>query len=140
MGMTLVDTNVLLDLVTNDPIWADWTVRQLNVAAVRGALAVNGVIYAELSVRFARIEDLEAMLEESGIVVRAIPRAALFLAGKAFQRYRTLGGRRRGVLPDFFIGAHAAVAGLALLTRDTGRYRGYFPSVDLIVPESRRVP
>ena len=138
--MTLVDTNVLLDLVTNDPIWADWSVRQLNVAAVRGALAVNGVIYAELSVRFARIEDLEAMLEESGIVVRAIPRAALFLAGKAFQRYRALGGQRRGVLPDFFIGAHAAVAGLALLTRDTGRYRGYFPSVDLIVPESRRGP
>ncbi|MDA8230095.1 MAG: type II toxin-antitoxin system VapC family toxin [Magnetospirillum sp.] len=134
--MTLVDTNVLLDLVTDDPVWADWSIRQLDIAAIKGPLAINGVVYAELSVRFERIEALEKVLAESGIALEEIPRAALFLAGKAFQRYRSAGGIRNGVLPDFFIGAHAAVAGLPLLTRDVQRYRTHFPSINLIAPQT----
>jgi len=133
--MTLVDTNVLLDLFTNDPIWADWSARQLDMAALRGRLVINGVVYAELSVRFEAVETLDAVLGEAGTVLEDIPRAALFLAGKAFQRYRAAGGRRTGVLPDFFIGAHAAIAKRPLLTRDVRRYRTYFPSVTLIAPE-----
>lgn len=133
--MTLIDTNVLLDLVTDDPVWADWSIQQLDAAAIRGLLIINGVVYAELSVRFERIEDLDDTLDEAGITLEEIPRAALFLAGKAFQRYRSAGGTRSGVLPDFFIGAHAGVAGLPLLTRDVQRYRTYFPSLNLIAPQ-----
>lgn len=132
--MTLIDTNVLLDLVTDDPVWADWSIRQLEAAAQRGPLLINDVVYAELSVRFPRIDDVERLLSEAGLTVAAIPRQALFLAGKAFQRYRTSGGARLGVLPDFFIGAHASVTALPLLTRDVRRYRAYFPAVDLISP------
>ena len=135
--MTLVDTNVLLDLVTNDPVWADWSIRQLDSAAGRGPLIINDVVYAELSVGFDRIEDLDGLLDEAGIAMEDIPREALFLAGKAFRRYRTAGGARSGVLPDFFIGAHAAVLGLPLLTRDAKRYRSYFPSVVLMAPEAQ---
>lgn len=135
--MTLVDTNVLLDLVTNDPVWADWSIRQLDGAAVKGPLIINDVVYAELSVGFDRIEDLDELLNEAGIAMEEIPREALFLAGKAFRRYRTAGGARSGVLPDFFIGAHAAVLGLPLLTRDAKRYRSYFPSVVLMAPEAQ---
>jgi hypothetical protein len=131
----LVDTNVLLDLVTDDPVWADWSQRQLEACAVRGSLVINCVIYAELSIGFARIEELEAVLSETGIGLVAIPRPALFLAGKAFRAYKRKGGSRSGVLPDFFIGAHAAVARLPLLSRDLGRYRTYFPTLDLIVPD-----
>ncbi|MGH7025479.1 MAG: type II toxin-antitoxin system VapC family toxin [Caulobacteraceae bacterium] len=132
--MTLVDTNVLLDLVTDDPAWADWSIGRLDAAAVKGPMAINDVVYAELSVRFMRIEDLEEVLNEAGVSMAAMPRSALFLAGKAFQRYRAAGGVRTGVLPDFFIGAHAAAAGLTLLTRDPQRYRTYFPTVDLVAP------
>ena len=132
--MTLVDTNVLLDLVTDDPAWADWSVTQLETASLSGPLLINDVVYAELSVRYERIENLDAFVAQSEIEIAPIPRAALFLAGKVFTRYRHAGGRRTGVLPDFFIGAHAAVAGLPLLTRDEGRYRSYFPSLKLIVP------
>ena len=134
MSVTLVDTNVLLDLVTDDPDWAGWSVAQLDAAAIRGGLAIDAVIYAELSVRFERIEALDATLAQAGIALLPIPRPALFLAGKAFQRYRASGGLRLAVLPDFLIGAHAAVAGLALLTRDAQRYRTYFPTVELIAP------
>ncbi|PWC63071.1 DNA-binding protein [Azospirillum sp. TSH7] len=135
--MTLVDTNVLLDLVTNDPVWADWSIRQLDDAAVKGPLIINDVVYAELSVGFDRIEDLDDLLDEAGIAMEELPREALFLAGKAYRRYRTAGGARSGVLPDFFIGAHAAVLGLPLLTRDAKRYRSYFPSVVLMAPEAQ---
>ncbi len=131
---TLVDTNVVLDVVTNDPHWAAWSLLALERAALRGPLAINDVIYAELSVRYDRLESLDAMLAQAGLVLEALPRPALFLAGKAFAAYRRRGGPRTGVLPDFFIGAHAAVAGLALLTRDAGRYRGYFPTVNVIAP------
>lgn len=132
---TLVDTNVLLDLVTDDPAWADWSLRQLETAAIKGALMVNCVVYAELSVRFERIEDVDAVLDDAGIVVADIPRSALFLAGKAFQRYRASGGARNGVLPDFFIGAHAAILDVPLLTRDARRYRTYFPTLAVIAPQ-----
>ena len=132
--MTLVDTNVLLDLVTNDAEWADWSQRQLEAAAVRGPLQINDVVYAELSVGFQRIEELDAVLAAAQIEMAPIPREALFLAGKVFQRYRAGGGSRTGVLPDFFIGAHAAVAGLPLLTRDVRRYRTYFPTLTLVAP------
>lgn len=133
--MTLIDTNVLLDLVTDDPDWADWSIEQLEAAALRGPLLINDVIYAELAVRYEHIERLEAFLAEAGLDVAAMPRSALFLAGKVFQKYRKAGGSRAGVLPDFFIGAHAAVDQLDLLTRDTARYRTYFPTVRLITPD-----
>lgn len=133
--MTLVDTNVLLDLVTDDPVWADWSLAQLEAASLQGPLLINDVIYAELSVRYDRIEDLERFLDAAGIAIAAMPRAALFLAAKVFVRYRKAGGARSAVLPDFFIGAHAAVDKLPLLTRDVGRYRTYFPSVHLIAPD-----
>jgi len=133
--VTLVDSNVLLDLVTDDPNWADWSVAQLEAASLDGPLLMNDAVYAELAVRYASIEDLDAFLDAAGLEMAAIPRAALFLAGKVFTQYRRAGGSRTGVLPDFFIGAHAAVGRLPLLTRDAGRYRTYFPSLQLITPE-----
>jgi hypothetical protein len=132
--VTLVDTNVLLDLFTNDARWAEWSIGQLDTANLRGGLAINDVVYAELSVRFTAIEVLDAALDEGGIALSPTPRAALFLAGRVFQRYRGVGGAKTGVLPDFFVGAHAAVSRLPLLTRDVGRYRTYFPTVELISP------
>jgi len=132
--MTLVDTNILLDLVTNDTVWADWSQRQLEAAAVRGAVLINDVVYAELAVGFLRVEEVDAVLAAAQVEMTAMPRETLFLAGKVFQRYRAGGGTRSGVLPDFFIGAHAAVAQLPLLTRDVRRYRTYFPTVQLIAP------
>ena len=132
--MVLVDTNVLLDVVTNHPQWADWSQQQLEAASAREALGINAVVYAELSVGFRRIEEVEAVLATTRIAVEAIPREALFLAGKAFQRYKAQGGTRSAVLPDFFIGAHAAIAGYRLLTRDVTRYRNYFPTLILIAP------
>jgi hypothetical protein len=102
--------------------------------ALKGPLIINDVVYAELSVRFEAIEALNAILDVAGLTMAPIPRAALFLAGKVFQRYRAAGGMRTGVLPNFLIGAHAAVARLTLLTRDAQRYRGYFPTVDLVTP------
>jgi predicted nucleic acid-binding protein len=134
VSVTLVDTNVLLDIFTNDPTWADWSIGRLDAAAIKGPLVVNDVVYAELSVRFPTIEALESALDDAGVAMAAMPRAALFLAGKVFLRYRSAGGTRTGVLPDFFIGAHAAVSGLTLLSRDAQRYRAYFPTVDLIAP------
>lgn len=135
--MTLVDTNVLLALVTDDPNWADWSVAQLEAASLRGPLLINDVVYAEFSVRYEKIEAVEALLREGGIDIVPVPRPALFLAGKVFAEYRRAGGTRTGVLPDFFIGAHAAVSELPLLTRDSGRYGRYFPSLSLITPEAR---
>lgn len=132
--MILVDTNVLLDVVTNDPVWAEWSVEQLEAAALRGPLVINDIVYAELSVRYERIEKLEEFVEQAGLEMMPLPRAALFLAAKVFTAYRKAGGARTGVLPDFFIGAQAAVEGLELLTRDTARYRSYFPTVKLIAP------
>ena len=132
--MILVDTNVLLDLVTDDPLWAEWSQQQLDLASARDQLAINDIVYAELSIGYGRIEELDAMILGAGLVNAAIPRPALFLAGKASQRYRSAGGRKIGVLPDFFIGAHAVVADAILITRDAARYRSYFPGIMLIAP------
>ncbi len=134
--MTLVDTNVLLDVFTEDPKWLGWSLTRLEQAAFKGSLLINDVIYAETSTRYPSIEDFEAALASAGITVAPISRAALFLAGKAYARYRSAGGIRTGVLADFFIGAHAAVEQLPLLTRDARRYRSYFPTVELIAPEA----
>ena len=132
--MTLVDSNVVLDVVTNDEKWADWSQAQLEQASAGGSLVINDVIYAEISTRYRTIEAVDAMLEELAIDVAKIPRDALFLAGKAYLRYRATGGGRTDVLSDFFIGAHAAVEQRPLLTRDARRYRTYFPTVELITP------
>jgi predicted nucleic acid-binding protein len=132
--LLLVDTNVILDVIEDDPQWAEWSQRQLDQAALNDVLCINAVIYAELSIAYAEIEQLEAMIAHARFEVDPIPREALFLAGKAFMRYRRSLGAKSGVLPDFFIGAHAAVSGYSLLTRDTGRYKTYFPTLMLISP------
>jgi predicted nucleic acid-binding protein len=136
--LILVDTNVILDVVENDTVWSDWSQQQLEAASLRDTLCINPVIYAELSIAFEAIEDLEGVLIQGEFRVESIPREALFLAGKAFVMYRKQKGARTGVLPGFFIGAHAAVAGLPLLTRDTRRYASYFPTVQLIAPPRAR--
>lgn len=133
-GDVLVDSNVLLDLLEIDENWFDWSSSSLRKAADRSILIINPVIYAEVSVGFNKIEELEAALGQETFLRRQIPWEAAFLAGKCFIRYRKLGGTRRSPLPDFFIGAHAAVEGLTLLTRDASRYRTYFPSLKLICP------
>jgi predicted nucleic acid-binding protein len=130
----LIDTNVLFDLITNDPIWADWSLRQIESQAVWDRLVINPIIYAEFSVSFDRLEEVDAFLDGTGIDVDEMPRPALFLAGKAFQTYRARGGTKTGVLSDFFIGAHAVTEGISLLTRDSRRYRSYFPTITLITP------
>ena len=134
--MILVDTNVILDVIENDPLWGDWSQQRLEAASLTATLCITAVIYAELSIAFKRIEELEMALTQGAFRVAAIPREALFLAGKAFAQYRKRKGSKTGVLPDFFIGAHAAVAQLPLLTRDKGRYASYFPSVELITPQA----
>lgn len=133
--MTLVDANVALDLVTRDPYWAEWSTAALDAASIQGPLLINDVIYAELSVRYENVDDLERFVNGTGLQMALIPRPALFLAGKAFARYRKAGGTRTGVLPDFFVGAHAMVSGIPLLTRDARRYRTYFPAVTLVSPQ-----
>lgn len=132
---TLVDTNILLDIATDDPRWADWSLRQLEATSAQGPLLINDVIYAELSVRFPGIEQMDAFVADADLRLEPLTRPALFLAGKAFKAYRSRGGSRTGVLPDFLIGAQAAVLKLPLLTRDAARYRSYFPTVMMIVPD-----
>jgi len=131
---TIVDTNILFDIVGRDANFADWSLSRLESAASNGKLVINAVIFAELSVRYPKLEELEGVVEELGLTMHSVPPAGLFLAGKAFSKYKSLGGTRTGVLSDFFIGAHAAVTGLTLLTRDPRRYRTYFPTVELIAP------
>jgi predicted nucleic acid-binding protein len=133
--MTLVDTNVLLDIATDDARWSVWSLHQLDAAAARGRVLINAVVYAEFSIGYARIEEVDRVLADVGLDFADIPKPALFLAGKVFQNYRARGGKRTGVLPDFFIGAHAAVAQIPLLTRDPKPYRSYFPGLDLIAPD-----
>jgi predicted nucleic acid-binding protein len=134
MGTVLVDSNVLLDVATNDPVWAEWSAQALEAAADQAPLAINPLIYAEVSIGFARIEDVEEALPVRLYRREPLPYEAAFLAGKAFLQYRRRGGARTAPLPDFYIGAHAAVAGFQLLTRDPTRYRTYFPTVELIAP------
>jgi hypothetical protein len=130
----LVDSNVLLDVLTEDERWFGWSSDSLARCADASILAINPVIFAEVSIRFGRIEDLDAALPATDLERLPLPFEAAFLAGKAFLRYRRRGGARSAPLPDFFIGAHAAVSGLRLLTRDPRRYRSYFPRLSLIAP------
>lgn len=132
--MLLVDTNVLLDVLQDDAQWAEWSLAQLRAQAQLHRLAINEVIYAELSLSFTTLAALDAVVERMQLDVAPLPRAALFLAGKAFLQYRRRGGTKTQVLPDFFIGAQAAVNAWPLLTRDATRYRSYFPTVTLITP------
>ena len=133
---TLVDSNVLLDIFTEDARWGEWSTSALADTAEVGPLYINPIVYAEVSVRFSRVEDLDDALPPGEFRRAALPWAAGFLAGKAFVSYRRKGGAASAPLPDFFIGAHAAVDGLDLLTRDARRYRTYFPTVRLLTPES----
>ena len=132
--MLLVDTNVLVDVLQDDPQWADWSIGQLRAQAQIHELVINPVVYAELSLSFATLETLDAVVAKMELTLHEIPRPALFLAGKAFAQYRRRGGGKAQVLPDFFIGAHAAVQGWSLLTRDAGRFRTYFPSLHVLAP------
>lgn len=134
MSVTLVDSNVLIDLFTEDPAWFAWSADALERAAEGSRLAVNPLIYAEISIRFATIEELEDALPASDFERLPLPLEAAFLAGKCFVRYKKAGGARRSPLPDFYVGAHAAVGGYTLLTRDARRYRSYFPRLKLIAP------
>nr|WP_294506613.1 type II toxin-antitoxin system VapC family toxin [uncultured Rhodopila sp.] len=135
MSAVLVDSNVLLDLTAIDSDWTDWSARALEAASDRFRLVINAVIYGEVSVRYSRIEELDLALPEALFEREELPYEAAFLAGKAFRRYRQSGGTRRSPLPDFLIGAHAAIAGYQLLTRDIARYRTYFPHLRLIAPD-----
>jgi predicted nucleic acid-binding protein len=135
MTAVLIDSNVLLDLLTEDERWFAWSADAVEKAADRFRLVINPIVYAEISIRFTSVEDLEALLPKDTIAREAIPYDAAFLAGKTFVAYRRRGGTKPSPLPDFFIGAHAAVADYRLLTRDARRYRTYFPKVPLIAPD-----
>jgi len=137
MDAVLVDSNVLLDVATNDPAWGDWSAEALERTADESILVINPLVYAEVSIGFDAIEDLEAALPIDLYRREELPYEAGFLAGKCFLRYRRAGGQKRSPLPDFYIGAHAAVAGYRLLTRDAIRYRSYFPNLAMIAPEAR---
>ena len=134
MSAVLVDSNVLLDIMTEDPQWFSWSAGALARAAETMRLVINPIIYAEVSIRYSRIEDLNDALPQTFVEREPLPYEAAFLAGKAFLIYRKHSGVRRSPLPDFFIGAHASVARYSLLTRDAGRYRSYFPKLPLIAP------
>ena len=135
MSAVLVDSNVLLDVLTEDPTWGDWSSASLARCAEESVLAINPIIYAEVSVRFATIEEIEAALPERLFHRLPLPWEGAFLAGKCFLAYRKRRGGKRAPLPDFYIGAHAAVSDMALLTRDAKRYRSYFPKLRLIAPD-----
>ena len=134
MRGTLVDSNVIFDILSDDEEWMDWSAAMLADAANRGPLYINPIIFAEVSVRYDRVEDVEAALPEDYFVRAPLPWDAGFLAATCFATYRKRGGTRRSPLPDFYIGAHAAVAGLTLLTRDPKRYKTYLPGLSLLCP------
>ena len=135
MKGVLVDSNIILDLFEDDEKWAGWAEEVLNRYALTHILYINPIIYAEVSIGFTCIEELEGAIARCGFQMLQVPKEALFLAGKAFVAYRKRRGTKSAPLPDFFIGAHAAVLELKLLTRDISRYRSYFPTVDLITPD-----
>ena len=136
MSGALIDSNVILDVFGDDSTWAEWSVSILDEYSATNRLYINSIVYTEVSIGFHRIEDLEQALNGVDLRMMEIPKEALFLAGKAFMSYRRSGGRKTLPLPDFFIGAHAAVADLRLITRDVTRYQTYFPAVNLISPET----
>ena len=134
--MIVVDTCVIVDVVDADPVWSDWSRHQLNVWLARGPLVINPVIFAELSTRAATVDETGTLVVRARLDFRELPRPALFLAAKAWALYRRRGGKRAGVLSDFFIGAHAAVLGVPVLTRDEARYTSYFNGLRLVSPEA----
>ena len=136
MKGVLVDSNIILDIFLNDPNWADWAESTLEKYNFNTTLYINLIVYSEVSISFERIEELESAINRGGFQMLQIPKEALFLAGKAFLKYRKSKGAKRSPLPDFYIGAHAAILDLNLITRDVSRYRTYFPTVRLISPES----
>ena len=131
---TLVDSNVIFDIFSEDDDWFDWSASMVGQMANAGGLAINQIIYAELSIRFSLREELDEKLPADYYLRTSVPWEAAFLAGKAFAQYKRRGGTKRSPLPDFFIGAHAAVAGMTLLTRDPRRYRAYFPKLRIVSP------
>ena len=135
MASYLVDSSALLDILTADSVWAEWSIRELEKAWADGTVFIDPIVYSEISILFSRIEDLEAAVAESGLVWSEVPREALFLAEKAFMSYRKAGGTRTSPLPDFFIGAHAAVSDLILITRDPERVRTHFPRLRVVSPQ-----
>jgi predicted nucleic acid-binding protein len=135
MKNVLVDSNVILDIVTEDANWFEWSASKLSECAEQSVLSINSIIYAEVSIGFERIEELEAALPVSFFRRLDLPWEAAFLAGKCFLQYRQRGGNKRSPLPDFYIGAHAVVADMILLTRDVSRYQTYFPTLELLTPE-----
>ena len=133
----LVDSNVLIDIATNDPAWSDWSGRALAESAELTTLIINPIVYAEASIGYTMIEALDAALPSTLYRREPLPWEAGFLAGKCFLLYRRRGGVRNSPLPDFYIGAHAAIGQLALLTRDAARYRSYFPTIEILAPTKR---
>jgi predicted nucleic acid-binding protein len=134
MNGLIVDSNVILDIFLNDPNWADWSEKTLNRLSMTNTLYINPIIYTEVSIGFNRIEELENVIQKAGFQMLEIPKEALFLAGKAYLKYRRNKGTKTSPLPDFFIGAQAAVLNVDLITRDVSRYTTYFPTVNLITP------
>jgi len=134
MKGVLVDSNIVLDVFLNDPKWADWSESKLDEYDQLGILYINSIIYSEISIGFKRIEDLESAIAKASFQMLETPKEALFLAGKVYLKYKKRKGTKRTPLPDFFIGAHAAVQNLDLITRDVSRYQSYFPTVKLITP------
>lgn len=134
MKGVLVDSNVILDVFLDDPTWADWSESTLEEYAQYAKLSINSIVYSEVSIGFERIEDVESALSKAGFEMMEIPKEALFLAGKAFLKYKKKKGEKKSLLPDFYIGAQAAVLDFVLITRDVARYRTYFPSIRLVSP------
>jgi hypothetical protein len=134
MKRVMVDSNIILDIFLDDPLWADWAESALEKYSYDATLLINAIIYSEVSIGFERIEELEAAVARAGFQLVEIPKEALFLAGKVFLQYKKRKGIKMTTLPDFFIGAHAAVLDIELITRDVKRYRSYFPTVRLIAP------
>lgn len=132
--MIIVDSNVILDIITKDSEWYDWSALQLEVFAENHQLIINDIIYSEISVGFDSIEEVENILEDD-FMIHPIPKEALFLAGKTFLKYKKVGGTKTSILPDFFIGAHASILKIPLVTRDKKRYRSYFPKLEIISPD-----
>lgn len=136
MAVILIDTCIVTDLAAPESAWFDWSISTLEQLDRNNTMVINPIIYAECSVGFTRIEEVEALFEHLGFAMKQVPKEALFLAGKAFLQYKKRKGAKSNVLPDFFIGAHAAISGYQLISRDKGRFSTYFPSVKLIIPGS----
>ena len=135
MNGLIVDSNVILDIFLDDPKWADWSVGALANASYNSTLYINQIVYTEVSIGFDKIEELELALHQGGFQMLELPKEALFLAGKVYLNYKRGKGTKKSPLPDFYIGAQAAVLGMDLITRDKGRYKTYFPTVRIICPE-----